>query len=93
MIFGEKKRNSEMLCVQLNVHPSETQYYMYIQECVYTRTHTHTHIYTCIHTHPRTCTKQGRVVPLVVKEMGMGDLREKVKTTMDTALKRNDELG
>ena len=59
----------------------------------YIHTHTHTHIYTCIHTHPRTCTKQGRVVPLVVKEMGMGDLREKVKTTMDTALKRNDELG
>ena len=56
-------------------------------------THTHTHIYTCIHTHPRTCTKQTRVVPLVVKEMGMGDLREKGKTTMDTALKRNNELG
>jgi len=33
------------------------------------------------------------VVPLVVKEMGMGDLREKVKTTMDTALDRNNELG
>ena len=59
----------------------------------YTHTHTHTHTYTCIHTHPRTCTKQSRVVPVMVKEMGMGDLREKVKTTMDTALKRNDELG
>ena len=56
-------------------------------------THTHTHTYTCIHTHPRTCTKQTRVVPLVVKETGMGDLREKVKTTMDTALDRNNELG